>query len=203
MAITNGYATLAELKARLSIPVSDTVDDGILEAVIEAASRMIDRYTNRFFFQTSAGQVRYYSPASEVLAFLDDTVTVTAVATDRNETRTWDHVIAAADYELGPLNNGVLGLPYTELRMKPLAGDSFDLGLEMLKVTGTFGWQAVPDPVNEACLLTAGRYFRRKDAPFGIAGGGDVGQSIALRATDPDVMVLLAPYRRIGLVDLV
>lgn len=203
MAITNGYATLNELKARMSIPVSDTGDDSILEAVIEASSRMIDKYCGRFFYQTSAGQIRYYSPASEVLCFTDDVITVTALATDRNLTRTWDHPIVAADYELGPLNNAGFSFPYTEIRIKPLAGDSFDLGLEMVKVTGTYGWSSIPDAINEACLITAARYFKRKDAPFGVAGGGEVGQSVALRAVDPDCQVLLAPYRKIGLVDLV
>lgn len=203
MAIVNGYATLNELKARLSIPVSDTADDGILEAVIEAASRAIDKFCNRYFFSTAPGQVRYFTPASEVLTFLEDCQAVTAVATDRNLDRTWSNIIPAADYELGPLNNPSMSFPYTELRMKPLAGESFDLGMEMVKVTGTYGFSAVPDAVNEACLITAARYFKRKDAPFGVAGGGEVGQSVALRAVDPDVQVLIAPYRKIGLVDLV
>jgi len=202
VAITNGYATLAELKARMGVPVSDTADDAIMEAVIEAASRMIDKFCNRVFYST-AGQVRYFTPATEVLTFTDDLQSVTAVATDRNLDRTWSNVIPAADFELGPLNNLSLGFPYTEIRMKPLAGESFDLGMEMVKVTGTWGFASVPDAVNEACLITAARYFKRKDAPFGVAGGGEVGQSVALRAVDPDASVLLAPFRKIGLVDLV
>ena len=202
MAIVNGYATLAELKARMGVPVSDTQDDSIMEAVIEAASRMIDKFCNRVFYST-VGQVRYFSPATEVLCFTDDIQSVSAVATDRNLDRTWSNSISAANYELGPLNNLSLGFPYTEIRMKPLAGESFDLGLEMVKVTGTWGFASVPDAVNEACLITAARYFKRKDAPFGVAGGGEVGQAVALRAVDPDASVLLAPYRKIGLVDLV
>ena len=202
MAIVNGYATLAELKARMGVPVSDTADDAIMESVIEAASRMTDKYCNRVFYST-AGQVRYFTPATEVLTFTDDLQSVSAVATDRNLDRTWSNVIPAADFELGPLNNLSLGFPYTEIRMKPLAGESFDLGMEMVKVTGTWGFASVPDAINEACLITAARYFKRKDAPFGVAGGGEVGQSVALRAVDPDASVLLAPYRKIGLVDLV
>ena len=37
MAIINGYATLAEAKAYLSI--SDSIDDTMLENMVEAASR--------------------------------------------------------------------------------------------------------------------------------------------------------------------
>jgi phage gp36-like protein len=48
VAITNGYCTLAELKASLNI--TDAVDDTALEAAITSASRMIDDYTERFFY---------------------------------------------------------------------------------------------------------------------------------------------------------
>lgn len=201
MAITNGYATLNELKARLGIAVSDTADDSILEAVIEAASRLVDAYCNRHFFQAS--QTRYFYVVSGVIAIIDDCVSVSAVATDRNLDRTWSTVIPISQVELGPISSPQYGLPYTELRMKPLASESFDLGKDMLKITGVWGFNSIPDAVNEATLLQAGRLYRRKDAPFGVAGGGDTGSSIALRAVDPDVQMLLAAYRRIGMIDLV
>jgi hypothetical protein len=201
MAITNGYATLSELKARLTIAPSDTVDDSMLEAVIESASRAIDRWCNRHFYQ--AVQTRYFYVVSSVLAIIDDCISVSAVATDRNLDRTWSTVITASQYELGPLSSPQYGLPYCELRIKPLASESFDLGKDMLQIAGTWGWSAIPDPVNEACLLLASRYFKRKDAPFGVTGGGDVGQAIAIRGVDPDVSVLLSGYRRIAITDLV
>lgn len=202
MAITNGYATLSEAKARLGIPVADTGDDSIIENIIEAASRQIDKFCNRQFFQNVA-QVRYYTAASDVLVFIDDCVSISAVATDRNLDRTWGTVVAVSDTELAPLNASVLGFPYTELRMKPLASNEFDLGLDLIKITGTWGWPAVPDAVNEACLLLTSRLFRRKDSPFGVTGGGEVGTQIVISGVDPDIQNLLAPYRKIGLIDLV
>jgi hypothetical protein len=39
LAITNGYCTLADVKAALRIPNADTIDDTILEGNVEAASR--------------------------------------------------------------------------------------------------------------------------------------------------------------------
>lgn len=202
MAITNGYATLSEAKARLGIPVADTGDDSIIENIVEAASRQIDKFCNRQFFQNVA-QVRYYTAASDVLVFIDDCVSISAVATDRNLDRTWGTVVAVSDTELAPLNASVLGFPYTELRMKPLASNEFDLGLDLIKITGTWGWPAVPDAVNEACLLLTSRLFRRKDSPFGVTGGGEVGTQIVISGVDPDIQNLLAPYRKIGLIDLV
>jgi hypothetical protein len=198
MAIVNGYCTLAELKARVGIPGADTGDDAILEAVVEAASRSIDRICNRVFYSTAA-QTRYFSVHSGIKVFIDDVQSVSLVATDRNLDRTFSNTISAGDYELGPLSAAAYSRPYTVLRIKPLASNTFDMGTDMLKVTGTWGWSAIPDAVNEACLLQAGRLFRRKDAPFGVTGGGDVGTAISLRAVDPDVESLLQGYKRFSL----
>lgn len=112
MAITNGYATLNELKARVGIPVADTTDDAILEAVVEAASRTIDVVCNRQFF-SSAAQTRYFDVHSGVKVFIDDLQSATLVATDRNLDRTFSNTVVSADYELGPLSNAAYGRPYT------------------------------------------------------------------------------------------
>lgn len=55
-----------------------------------------------------------------------------------------------------------------------------------------------PDAVREACLLEAIRLYRRKDAPFGVAGSGEFGQTGIVARTDPQVLFYLAPYRRIA-----
>ena len=48
MAVANGYASLAEVKAAARI--TDTVDDALLEIAIESASRAIDGHTHRNFY---------------------------------------------------------------------------------------------------------------------------------------------------------
>jgi hypothetical protein len=50
MAITNGYATLAQVKSALRI--SDSIDDSILEMAVESASRAIDGHAARHFYST-------------------------------------------------------------------------------------------------------------------------------------------------------
>ena len=50
MAITNGYASLTEVKAALRI--TDTIDDSLLEMAIESASRLIDGYASRQFYSS-------------------------------------------------------------------------------------------------------------------------------------------------------
>jgi len=65
-----------------------------------------------------------------------------------------------------------------------------------VRVEGTFGWPAVPDAVREATILQASRLFTRLDSPLGVAGFGDMGAMRVSFKGDPDVLMLLAPYRR-------
>ena len=67
--------------------------------------------------------------------------------------------------------------------------------LPTLQVTATFGWSAIPFEVNEACILKAASLFKRKDAPFGVAGFGEFG-AVRITRADPDVMELLANFRK-------
>ena len=78
MAIENGYAPLADVKAALRI--TDTVDDGLLEISIEAASREIDGFCERFFYSTSA--TRVYLPTDSLTTHTDDIQTVTTLKVD-------------------------------------------------------------------------------------------------------------------------
>ena len=61
---------------------------------------------------------------------------------------------------------------------------------------GTFGWSAVPDAVEQACILQAARYFKRADSPMGVAGFDAMGV-VRLSRIDPDIATLLEPYCRI------
>jgi hypothetical protein len=63
-------------------------------------------------------------------------------------------------------------------------------------VTARWGYPKVPEPVRSACGILAGRLYKRADSLLGIAGFGDLG-AITLRAVDPDVQRMLAPYVRV------
>jgi hypothetical protein len=66
-----------------------------------------------------------------------------------------------------------------------------------VKLTGTWGWPAVPDEIKQACLLRAAWLFKRKDTPLGVAGSSDLGM-IRVGRWDPDFDKLIAPYRQPG-----
>lgn len=64
----------------------------------------------------------------------------------------------------------------------------------------TFGGEGaeVPDVIQMATLLQAARFFKRKGAPFGIAGSPEMGSELRLLSRlDPDVELMLFGQRRI------
>lgn len=188
------YATIGDLKTRIGI--TDTTDDTVLSAVLEAVSRSIDNYCHRTFGRTAAATVRYYTPKAADEVLIDDCVSLTEVATDADGDRTYEDTWAATDYDLLPENAAADGWPYTSIATSPDGDYSFPRVRKGLKLTGTWGWSSVPPPVKEACLIQAFRIFKRKDAPFGIAGSPEMGQ-MRIGRLDPDVLWLLDVYRNI------
>lgn len=196
MALTNAYATLAEVKAALRI--SDSVDDALIENSINSASRMIDGYCEREFYQAGTAS-RYYAATTELYVEIDDLAgTAITVATDPNVNGSFDLVWTPADYQLEPLNGKLAGQtwPYTRIRAALNYLFPVENQLALVKVTGVFGWPAVPAAVNTACILQSQRLFKRFDSPTGVLGFGDMGAIRVTRQIDPDVAQLLGPYAR-------
>jgi hypothetical protein len=200
MAVTNGYCTLAQLKAALR--VSDSVDDDLLELAIESASREIDGYCERVFFSTSA--TRIYAPQNIYLVETDDIVSVTSVKTSTNGL-TFDTTWASTDYQLEPLNGlaGGISTPFNQIRaigdyLWPAYTPQTIFHLEAsVQVVGVFGFSAIPTAIRQATVILAMRIFKRLDSPLGIAGFGDMGQ-MRVGRFDPDVEALVAPFRKVS-----
>lgn len=192
MPITNGYATLAEVKAAMRI--IDGVDDDLLELAIEAASRQIDGHCERVFYSTETARI--YTALDNYLVEIDDVAAITELLTS-SDGDGFDTTWTSTDYQLEPLNGqaGGISSPATFIRA---TGDFLfpRLGQEALvKVTGTFGWSAIPTAIKQATLILAQRQFKRYDSPLGVAGIGDIG-IIRVSRIDPDVASLIAPFRR-------
>ena len=98
MAVTNGYCTLADVKA--SLRLTDTLDDVLLENSINAASRMIDQYCNRYFYSTGAGVVRYFKAVDAFNCWIDDCQTITELRTAQNNPITYNQIWASTDLSL-------------------------------------------------------------------------------------------------------
>lgn len=177
------YATVDELKAYVSIPDDDTVDDAELAGKITAASRSIDQHTRRQFGQVEAIELREYPIRRNGLMVVDDLTDATGLLVEVDGT-------SVVPLYLNPRNALQRGMPYTRIFLP--SGSS-----GVAQVTALWGWVAVPATIKEAALLQASRLFKRRDAPFGVAGSPDLGSEIRLLAkVDPDVAVMLERYVR-------
>lgn len=195
MAITQGYSTLAQVKSALRI--TDNLDDSLLEMAIESASRAIDSYTNRNFYNAGTA-VRYYAPNGAFTVTTDDMISLSSLETMSDTDDTFDTTWTATDYQLEPLNGVVDGItqPYTQIRA---VGDYTFLDLAgeaTVKVTGVWGWSAVPIQVTQACVIQSSRIYKRLDSPLGIISG-ELGSMRVGSRIDPDVAQLIDSLRKI------
>jgi len=195
MAITRGYATLAQVKSALRI--TDSVDDSLLEMAIESASRAIDQYTNRNFYNAGTA-VRYYAPSNSLNVLIDDLISISKLESMNDDEQVYDTTWASDDYQLEPLNGITDGIeqPYTNIRA---IGDYVYQTLEgeaTVKVTGVWGWSATPIQVTQATVIQSSRIFKRLDSPLGIISG-ELGSMRVGSRLDPDVAQLVDSLRKI------
>jgi hypothetical protein len=201
MAITNGYATLSDVKAALRI--TDSVDDALIEIAIESASREIDGYCERVFYDVGTA-TKTFLPEDTFLVEIDDLQSIEHLKTDDSGDGVYDTTWAVSDYQLEPLNQFVSGLaqPFTRIRaIGQYLFPVFDIKnanyyQASIEVKGVWGFATVPTAVKQACILSSMRQFKRYDAPLGIAGFGDFGPMRVTRI-DPDIEQMLSPWRRL------
>ena len=182
------YVTVDEVADYLRL--GDTLDDVELAVWVTAASRAIDKRTNRQFGQLAAPAARTYRrPASyDVttglwLLEIDDVQDVTGMLVG-------GVVYASAGAVLLPDNAPADGEPWTRL------GFTTSPTLPLV-VTARFGWQAVPTQVVAAVKLQCSRWNARRDSPYGVAGSPAEGSELRLLARlDPDVATTLAGLSR-------
>lgn len=201
MAIVNGYASEAELREHMGDTAS-ALDQQVVERAVEAASRAIDRHCGRWFYQEAATSVRYYRPDDAYTAWVNDISTTTGlvIKTDTTDDGTYATTWATTDYQLEPLNVDVVGSgttvqPYAWWRIVGIDRYTYPQSSRRhtLQVTAQFGWSAVPDDVQLACLLKSAALVERKNSPGGVHGIDGFGV-VRVGRFDPDVENLLAPY---------
>jgi len=206
MAITNGYATLAEIKAYLSI--SDTTDDTLLEKLVESSSRSIDKIANRRFYADTSATTRLYRAYSDIFVYTDDISGTSGlvVKVDEDGNGTYSKTVTLnTDFIMDPLTASALGRPFTQLTMVsntetwPIFPGLTQNGLRPgVQVTAKFGWPSVPSDVNVACLILTADLYKRKDAPGGVLGLGDLGV-IRMSPVGRDVSQMVRAYQKIAI----
>lgn len=196
MSITNGYATLAQIKNRLNI--TSTSDDTMLEEAVESASREVDNFCGRRFYADAAATARVFYPVNGCRVLVDDFYDLASlqIAVDNDDDGVYETLLSGG-YVLKPLNgvvDGEAGWPYWKI--DAVGGLSWPTwsGRPPIQVTAKWGWSAVPKPVYQATLLVATANYKLKDVAFGTAGVGDIG-TVTVRDV-PAARAKLGKYQR-------
>lgn len=200
MAVTHGYCTTDQIRDHLG-DTGVKIDIDLLERAVTSASRAVDSFTGRRFWQDATVKTRYYRPESSTLAMVDDISTTVGllIATDSGSNYLWGDAWATTDYDLEPDNADQDEAAYAWWRVRAVGNFGFthSISRRTLKITAKFGWSAIPADVEYATILKATSLFRRKDAPFGVAGFGDFGP-VRITRKDQDVIDLLNSFVKVG-----
>lgn len=194
------YATTAEIKAALRIPSSDTVDDALVALAGSAASELIDAYCGRTFGAGTVATTRVFSTHKTNHVEVDDMAEAPVfVKSSTQRDGTYDLTWETTDYVLLPTNGFVDGItmPYTAIQTinsKTWAASWYDE--PVIQVSAIWGFPSVPSAVQQAAVIQSARIFKRNESPLGVTFG-EFGALRVTRQVDPDVEVLLSPYRRI------
>ena len=194
MAISDGYATLAEFKLWKDIGSTDSDDDAVIEDCIEAASRYIDRATGRTFYART--ETHYFDVPDDgdrLLRLDDDLLTITTL-TNGDST-----VITSTHYNLVPKNYA----PYYGIKLKAASTyywtmDSSGNVEDVISLAGTWGFSATaPDDIKDYCLALANNLYQKRHGEGQqvavITGAGVV---ISPSGIPKDVVEGLRAYKR-------
>ncbi len=179
----HSYVTLDEFASMLGTSSTSNLIVEFAEEALETASRDVDSYCGRRFYMETAvspasSETRTFQSVSPTQVFIDDAYEVTVVAIDSAADGTYATTWAAAGYVLGrvPIDGVALAdRPYGSVLSTP--GYVFPGGLRGadVKITGRWGWAAVPSPVKSACRRLAHLQYEARNAAFGAAGTAETG----------------------------
>ncbi len=144
--VDNLYLSRTDAKKALSIPVSATADDAVLDSVLYGVSRLMDDYVG--FPLYAALDTQYYTAEDARCLVLDQPFTdITAVALDFAGNRTYNLTMGATCYDLtGPdadynVRSNSPPQPFWELHTRWTATAVFPTGTPRgVQLTGTWGY---------------------------------------------------------------
>lgn len=195
------YCTRTEVKAALGI--TDTADDTLIDAAILAAEEQLNGHCQRdgasSNFNIAASATKVFRPQDECTVWIDDLANVTSLVVkvgDNNGSYPTTLTIGT-DFQVWPYNatSRQPVWPFTKLEAVNYSFPTW-YSQPAIQVTGNFGWAAVPDAVNKACILLAIDQYKLNNAPFGVVGNNDFGTVRAGAGINRQAAALLAPFVR-------
>lgn len=192
----NEYATSAELKATLSL-TGQTFADANITRSLTAASRAVDHICGqRFWVDADANQVRYYTPKLRDVLYIDPLATFTALLAAPAGLTFDDTWVRDTDFQLEPINAAADSKPFDAIRLKTGGSFAFPDYPNSIKLTGKFGWAAVPEAAKHATELIAARLLLIvRQAPYGVVGFNEQG-AVRVSRDVPDLELVLGDLMR-------
>jgi ribonuclease BN (tRNA processing enzyme) len=195
------YVDKTDLKNMIGL--SGTSQDNNIDNAINASSRLIDQITGRHFYKSQSVQVKYFTPDNHYILDVPDIATTTGLIVQLDTTDDGSHnktITLDTDFYLKAINvtdlEGDNDIPYqTLVILDKRSSERFDPDIvKNVKITATWGFNAIPDAIKQACLLQSSRLWKRKDSPFSTYGSGDTGETELFQKMDPDAKTLIKPY---------
>ena len=168
MALLSAYATAAEYRSRTN--KTDIADDADILAQLTAMSRMLERECRVAPGTWNAGtasESRYFTPvtyANRLLRLVDElgfqhvitTIDNNGIAVDSDGDGDYDYTIDPAGETWVVARPAIqLGRPYESLELFGFTTATFNYWPNYpraVRVTGTWGWSAVPEPIKEMVI---------------------------------------------------
>lgn len=196
------YVTTEQV--RVALVDQGELEETILSLVAAGVTSWIDAQCGRNFNVTTS-EARYFDPTDAYCVQIDDAATVTAVATDDAADGTYSTSWSSSDWQAQPVGGhgpaGQSGWPFRSV--VAVNSRTFYKGVNrrpVVKVTGTWGWSAVPADIKVAALMVTEEMYKAvREAPFGTAGLSDFGP-ITIRG-NRRVQEILQPYKRMAAAD--
>lgn len=197
---TGAYATTALVKARLfAAGVTDTADDTLLGTICDQVNQ---------FIESPHGTGRILAPITSATYLIDGNgqsylhfqrgiraVSALSVGDTTGGSRT---ALASTDYFLRPLpQDRAPGWPATRIELSDIGTRrTFPRGYEIVSMTATCGWEAIPDDIIDVALTTAVRaWSARQSGQADIVGNDDTGAPLVSRYVSGFHWATIKAYR--------
>ncbi|KXG42874.1 head-tail connector protein [Tepidibacillus decaturensis] len=174
----NALTSVTAVKEYLKIDATDTSQDSLFEALINASSNVIENYCNRSFIESTYTDEEYDGKETSNLILKNFPVySVTSIKID-------DVLVDSTEYKVRK-DSGIV------VRLNSV----WPAGIMNIKVTYTAGYTAIPADVELACKHLVMFFYKMDVADFGRT----FGEGIVLRpeAIPPQIRIILGPYRRV------
>jgi hypothetical protein len=199
---TGAYATAALVKARLfAAGVTDTADDTLIGTICDQVNQFIEspQGCGRILAPVTSGTYLVDGNGLRRLFFPRGLRAVTELKIGDYTGDTRD-VIAATDYFLRPTaTDRKPGWPAEWIELSDLSTLThriFHRGYETVSITGTTGWNAIPDDIIDAALTTSVRaWHARQSGQADVIGNDETGAPLVSRYVSGYHWSILRAYR--------